>query len=200
MENEEEDGVHVVTQGFLFETGSARAFHESESQQQEALRILRHRKLTKVSFERDFANGSRLAPAIDVLRNGWGFEIAGAGTTKDPYWMINPKQSPTKVRDRKIQPLYYESEHWCETREKRFKNDNYRCVFCVASCRDSIECHHIKYSLFNEKLDELITVCEYHHQVIHENSAIGFPIGVELWIAERLLEVVAYPFEEWLLP
>ena len=200
METEDDDGAYVVTQGFLFETGSARAFHESESQQQEALKILRHRKLTKLSFERDFANGSRLAPAIDVLRNGWGFNIAGAGTTKDPYWMINPKQSPTKVRDRKIQPLYYDSGHWCEIREKRFKNDNYRCVFCVASCRDSIQCHHIRYDLFNEKLDEVVTVCEYHHGVIHEHSAIGFPIGVDLWIAERLLEVVAYPFEEWLLP
>lgn len=192
----------AVNQWTLFDVGSPRDFHESESQQQEALQILRKRKLTKLSFEQDWMkNGSRLAPAIDILRNGWGFDIAGSGTTKDPYWLLDPKQSPTKVRTSEgLKELYYASEHWAAVRERRFQHDNYRCVSCVNSCREEIVCHHVKYNLFNESLDELLTVCTYHHDLIHDNCFLKFPTGIEVWIAERLMGIVAYPFEEWLLP
>lgn len=186
---------------YLFDIGvGAREHNESESQQQEALKILRCRKLTKVSFERDWP-GSRLAPAIDILRNGWGFEIAGAGTKDDPYWLMNPNQSPAKVRTTKaIQEAYYDSEHWSVKRAERYRLDNHRCVLCVGSCVDSLECHHIRYELFNERLDELMTVCAFHHKLIHDSCLLKFPTGVDTWIAERLMGVVAYPFEEWLLP
>lgn len=191
----------MAEQGTFFEVNSAREFHESDSQQQEALAILRHRKLTKVSFEQDWANGCRLAPAIDILRNGWGFDIAGSGTSKDPYWLLEPNQSPTRVRTTdEIKSKYYDSEHWKAIRELRKQHDEHRCVLCVGSCRDEIDVHHIRYNLFAEKLDELMTVCDYHHTLIHDECFLKFPTGVELWIAERLLEVVAYPFEEWLLP
>jgi hypothetical protein len=185
----------------LFDTGP-RGFHESDSQQQEALAILRHRKLTKLSFERDWTkNGSRLAPAIDILRNGWGFEIAGTGTTKDPYWMLRPTQWPSKVRvSEGLKVAYYDTQHWQEIREQRFKVDNYRCVACVDSCRDELQCHHFAYNIFNEQLDELLTVCRKHHEMIHENCLLKFPTGISLDHAERLLGGKEYPFEKWLLP
>jgi hypothetical protein len=189
-------------QGVFFDVGSARDFNESDSQQQEALRILRVRKLTKVSFERDWTkDGSRLAPAIDILRNGWGFEIAGDGSIKNPYWLLDPKQSPTKVRTTKaMQDAYYDSEHWELTRTKRYEFDGYRCVLCVAPCHSELECHHFRYNLFAEAIDDLVTVCAEHHKMIHNNCKLKFPTGIDLWVAERLLGVVAYPFEEWLLP
>jgi hypothetical protein len=189
--------------GYLFDLGgSPRDFHESDSQQQEALAILRHRKLTKISFEQDWTkNGSRLAPAIDILRNGWGFEIAGSGTTKDPYWMLNPKQWPSKVRTSdSLKLAYYETEHWKNIRERRFQFDDYRCVQCVGSCQDEIQCHHICYNLFNESLDELVTVCRRHHELIHESSLLKFPTGISIDHAERLLGGKEFPFEKWLLP
>jgi hypothetical protein len=190
----------VIKQGTFFEVDSARDFHESVSQQQEALRILRVRKLTKRSFERDWP-GSRLAPAIDVLKNGWGFEIMGHGTQLDPYWLVNPQQSPTKVRTtQKLQDSYYETDHWKSKRQERYEFDNHRCVLCVGSCREKLQCHHITYNLFGESLDELMTVCECHHKLIHDACKLKFPTGVETWVAERLLGIVAYPFEEWLLP
>lgn len=189
-------------QGCFFDIGGARAFHESETQQQEALAILRNRKLTKLSFEQDWKkDGSRLAPAINILRKDWGFNIAGSGTRKDPYWLLEPNQSPARVRTtEQMKALYYDSSHWSATRERRWQHDNYRCVLCVESCKDEIQCHHVTYNLFNERLDELMTVCRSHHKIIHEDSRLIFPIGVDLWVAERLLGVVAYPFEEWLLP
>lgn len=186
----------------LFDTGPARAFHESETQQQEALAILRHRKLTKVSFERDWKHdGSRLAPAIHILRNGWGFEIHGNGSTRDPYWLIDPFQSPARVkRTDELQAMYYETDHWKEVRERRWMHDNYRCVQCVESCKEAIQCHHITYRLFAERLDELQTLCITHHKMLHAACKLAFPQGFEVWQAERLLEVAAYPFPEWLLP
>ena len=143
----------MVRQGMFFDVGSSREFHESESQQHEALRILRVRKLTKCSFERDWP-GSRLAPAIDMLKNGWGFEIYGHGTSQDPYWHFNPQQSPTKVRTtEKLKEAYYETKHWSEIRERRFEFDNYRCVLCTKACRSELNCHHVTYQLFGESLD-----------------------------------------------
>jgi hypothetical protein len=189
-----------MRQGLFFDIGGARAFHESKTQQQEALAILRVRKLTKSSFEQDWP-GSRLAPAIDKLRNGWGFDILGEGEDGDPYFLVNANQSPTKVATtRRMKELYYETEHWKRTRELRYRHDSYRCVLCVDSCRESLECHHITYNLFAEKLDELMTVCVYHHKLIHEKAKLSFPTGLDLPVAERLLGLVAYPFEEWLLP
>jgi len=192
-----------MMQGTFFDVGAARAHHESETQQQEALAILRVRKLTKVSFEHDWPHhGSRLAPAIDVLRNGWGFDIAGNGSRKDPYHLLNPRQSPTRVHSDKhgLKNLYWESDHWKAIRERRWQHDDYRCLLCVGSCREEIQCHHVVYNLFNEQLDELMTVCKTHHEMIHSAAKLKFPTGVDLWIAERLMGVVAYPFPEWLLP
>lgn len=185
----------------LFNTGP-RCFHESDSQQQEALGILRHRKLTKVSFEKDWTkNGSRLAPAIDILRNGWGFEIAGTGTVKDPYWMLTPNQWPSKVRvSEGLKEAYYNTQHWHNLREQRYSIDAYRCVVCVKSCRDELACHHIRYNLFHESLEELMTVCREHHTMIHEHSLLKFPTGISIDHAERLLGGKEYPFPKWLLP
>jgi len=187
---------------YLFDVGKAREIHESDTQQQEALLILRSRKLTKVSFEQDWSkDGSRLAPAINVLRKGWGFHIAGSGTKRDPYWLLEPKQSPTRIRTTvAIKDAYWDCDHWKEISKRRFENDNYRCVVCSGACHAELRCHHIVYHLFKETLDQLMTVCEHHHEMIHKDSRLKFPIGIELWVAERLLEVVAYPFEEWLLP
>lgn len=186
----------------LFDIGTPRDFHESQRQCEEALQLLRVRPLTKKSFEQDWKKGGcRLAPAIDILRNGWGFEIGGDGSTKNPYYLLDRKQWPSMVRKTDaIQNAYYETNHWKDLCERRFQIDSFRCVSCVGSCRDEIQCHHITYNLFAEKLDELLTVCTYHHELIHESCRLAFPTGVEVWVAERLLGVAAYEFEGWLRP
>lgn len=67
----------TFTQNVLFDLGSysiARAFHECKDHQQAALRWLRSQSLPKVAYEQQHS-GARLAPVIERLRNGWGFEI-----------------------------------------------------------------------------------------------------------------------------
>lgn len=188
--------------GFLFDVGCPRAFHESETQQQEALQILRHRPLTKKSFEVDWkGNGCRLAPAIDMLRNGWGFEIDGKGKTDNPYRLLNRMQSPKKVLvTDPLKAAYYESEHWKAVSTRRFEYDDFRCRVCVGACHGALQCHHFRYRLFGEALDELLTVCTTHHEMIHDKCKLKFPTGMEVWVVERLTGVATYEFPEWLLP
>lgn len=189
------------TFGWYERPRDARAYHESQSNVEDALRCLRKHDLAKVGWE-NRNPGARLAPAIEILRNGYGFQIAGNGSVKKPYRLVDPKQWPTKVRTTdEIESAYYESEHWKGengVRSQRWEYDGYKCVLCTGKNDEPIQCHHIVYNLFSESLDELMTVCEWHHKLIHENSRIGFPIGVSLSIADRL--VGYHEFEEWLKP
>jgi hypothetical protein len=189
-------------QNSLFETGgfsSARAFHECKDHQVSALRWLRSQRLPKVAYERQH-KGARLAPAIEVLRNGWGFDILGNGSIKQPYYLADKNQYPSRVHvTTQMEAVYYASEHWVSMRTQRFELDKYSCVLCTVT-EPAAFVHHVKYALFNESLDELISVCERHHKMIHDNSRIGFPIGCDVSIAEKLLGVPSYSFEDWLLP
>ena len=192
----------AFTQSDLFDVGSfssARAFHECKDHQQAALRWLRSQVLPKVAYEQQYV-GTRLAPVIERLRNGWGFEILGDGSIKKPYAMPDRNQYPTKVEVTAAMELsYYNSAHWESTRRKRLEHDKYTCVMCV-HVEPATTVHHARYDLFNESTEELISLCEEHHEMIHDNSRIGFPIGVDVSIAEKLLDVASYSFEEWLLP
>jgi hypothetical protein len=192
----------AYVQNALFETGGfsgARSFHECKTRQEAALRWLRSQKLPKVVYERQH-KGARLAPAIEVLRNGWGFDILGDGSIGNPYFLVDRLQYPTRVHvTPQMEAAYYASEHWTQTRTSRFEFDNYSCRICTVD-EPAAFVHHVKYELFNESLDDLISVCERHHKMIHDNSRIGFPIGCDVSIAEKLLGIPSYCFEEWLLP
>ncbi len=191
-----------LAQGVLFDVGSyssARAFHECKDHQEAALLWLRLQELPKVVFEQQHS-GARLAPVIERLRNGWGFDILGDGSRKKPYTMADRGQWPSKVQvTEEMKGSYYASEHWDSTRRKRFEFDNYSCVLCT-HVEPAQQVHHVKYNLFSESTDELMSVCIMHHEMIHEESRIGFPIGVDVSIAEKLLGVPSYTFEDWLLP
>lgn len=192
----------AYVQNALFETGgfsSARAFHECTEHQVSALRWLRSQRLPKVAYEKQH-KGARLAPAIEVLRNGWGFDIFGDGSIDNPYFLADKGQYPSRVRvTTQMESAYYASEHWAAMRTKRFEFDKYSCVLCTVA-EPAFCVHHVKYELFNESLDHLVSVCERHHQMIHDNSRIGFPIGCDVSIAEKLLGVASYSFPDWLLP
>lgn len=192
----------AFSQSVLFDLGSyssAKAFHECKTHQQAALLWLRSQDLPKVAYEQQYV-GTRLAPAIERLRNAWGFEIHGDGSIKKPYAMPDRHQYPTKVEvTEAMQASYYSSSHWEATRRKRLERDKYSCVMCL-HVEPATNVHHARYDLFNESIDELIAICDRHHELIHDNSRIGFPVGVDVSIAERLLDVPSYVFEEWLLP
>ncbi len=179
------------------ETRSAKKYHERKAQQAAVLAELRRGvRLTRIDYES--ANpGSRLAPAVDKLRNSHGFDVVGNGTSQDPYWMVNVAQVPSLVSSTPdMQAAYYETRHWVEMRSKRFAFDGHKCVCCGAG--KLLECHHVIYKLFDEQLPHLLTVCRPHHELIHESSRIGFPAGIRTEHVSRLGFEVS--FEGWLLP
>jgi hypothetical protein len=65
---------------------------------------------------------------------------------------------------------YLKSDHWKELKKKAISRPNYqKCEFCNS---EKIELHHTsyKYILTKFELRNIISVCRYHHQEIHDYS------------------------------
>jgi hypothetical protein len=60
---------------------------------------------------------------------------------------------------------YLNSPEWREKRKKRLRHDNYRCRTCWNTER--LQVHHCTYErLYDEWLDDLITLCEDCHAAV----------------------------------
>lgn len=179
---------------------SARAFHEKVKSQKEVLWALRTgRALTKFEWERmRHPDGSRLAPVIDQLRHCYGFTIGGYGTVEKPYRLRPSDQLPSRVKvTDTIKEAYYASGHWRERRAARLLHDGYRCVLCGES-EMPLFAHHVIYNLFEEKLSDLMAVCEACHGKLHRQSRLKFPSGINAEQCRKLgIEAVC---ANWLFP
>lgn len=176
----------------------ARQFHTRDEAQAAVLVMLRGGALlTKREYERAVGDGSRLAPIVEQLRNAHGFSIKGHGTLDKPYELEDKLQLPTLARvTPDMQRAYYETDHWLETREKRFELDGYKCR--VSFSEEDLRCHHLSYAnLFREPMTDLLTVCEQIHDKIHRSCRLKFPSG----LVPHLAELIGWGgFERWLLP
>lgn len=71
---------------------------------------------------------------------------------------------------------YLRSNKWKKTRAKILKRDNYECQYKVllwAKCRKKTELHvhHTTYeNVFCEKKKDLVTLCKYHHDLVHKKK------------------------------
>ena len=176
----------------------ARRFHASKQAQQDALAKLRDGGgLTKVDYERSFSDGRRLAPAIEQLRNAHGFAIDGHGTARKPYRLSDISQLPTLAMvTPEMEAIYYTLHHWRAVKEAREIRDLRRCVLCLST--SDLRCHHVSYAkLFNEPLEDLMTVCDRCHGRVHQDCRLKFPSGVSVQYAHWL---GWKGFDEWLLP
>jgi len=155
---------------------SAGKYHESHIDQ--VAELLRRGALTKLYFENRH-KGSRLAPAIERLRNELNWEIEGHGTQDDPYRLINEGLDTSELLDAKLQKIarerYWQTRHWIAVREKRLRTDDYRCSRCKSE--EELQVHHWKYELFAESNEDLMTLCRSCHEWIHKQKGIriAFP-------------------------
>ena len=65
---------------------------------------------------------------------------------------------------------YLQSAEWAAKREQVLKRDGYKCKVCGAkdTPENPLHVHHWTYeNVFNEPLEDLITVCKKHHHIIH---------------------------------
>ena len=64
---------------------------------------------------------------------------------------------------------YLESAHWHKVRDIRLKIDKHTCQMCGAI--EHLQVHHISYkTIGNEKMRDLITLCEDCHKAIHDKN------------------------------
>jgi uncharacterized protein YlaI len=176
----------------------AREFHASRQAQEHALTKLRTGQgLTKVDYEQSFGDGRRLAPAIEQLRNAHGFSIDGHGTGKNPYKLCDVSQRPILAMvTPDMKAIYYTLPHWHEVKQQRQDRDSHRCVLCMSW--SELRCHHVSYTrLFNEPIEDLMTLCDRCHGRVHEDCRLKFPSGVSTKYAHLL---GWKGFETWLLP
>lgn len=74
---------------------------------------------------------------------------------------------------------YLTSETWHETRQ-RYKGSkrHQKCFICFGT---EVDLHHRTYArLGEERLDDLIALCRYHHDALHKQ-------GLDLWDGPKLI-------------
>ncbi len=81
------------------------------------------------------------------------------------------KQKKRKKRGRGNYQKYLRSEEWKMRREQRLKIDNYTCQMC--GTKEKLVVHHKTYArIFNEDMDDLITLCDPCHKKVHNRDNI----------------------------
>jgi hypothetical protein len=81
---------------------------------------------------------------------------------------------------------YYSSRHWRRMRQLRLSFDGVKCCRCHNPDAAELQVHHWEYNLFNEKLEDLMTLCDGCHGVIHDLTPIHFPRSVTIDIFRQL--------------
>ena len=176
----------------------ARFFNERDEAQASVLQELRGGDgINKKNYEDGVANGSRLAPVIEQLRNAHGFLISGDGSIRKPYRLDDVQQMPSLARvTLEMKAAYYHLPHWIKAKQDRSLMDGHQCVLC--RCGDELRCHHVCYEkLFGEPLVDLLTLCQGCHERVHNHCGLKFPSGVSVQYAHWL---GWKGFETWLLP
>jgi hypothetical protein len=80
---------------------------------------------------------------------------------RNKYPMYTKNESIIRYRE------YLKSEAWIAKKWQVFKRDEYQCQKCGTA--KNIQCHHLTYEhLYNEPLDDLVTLCRLCHVSIHE--------------------------------
>jgi phage terminase large subunit GpA-like protein len=61
---------------------------------------------------------------------------------------------------------YLQSPEWKEFRNKAFEHYGKKCAHCKRTKR--LQIHHVTYAnIFNEKLEDVMVLCDLHHKKIH---------------------------------
>ena len=82
---------------------------------------------------------------------------------------------------------YLLSPKWYKLREQVKKRDKNRCRVCKTT--KNLHVHHLTYKrIYNEELKDLITLCSYHHRLIHERYTLKEKL--QLFIAMTSFYVV----------
>lgn len=96
----------------------------------------------------------------------------------DACWQYSLKQFPIEPliseAERRLQQSaryqeYLQSPQWIQKKFKVFARDGYQCQQCGTG--KNLVCHHTTYdNIYNERLDDLLTLCKRCHHDIHHHD------------------------------
>jgi hypothetical protein len=143
----------------------------------------------------------RFASSLKILRHR-GYEVAlhrvqhqraADGKKRAPMHWYTLTYSPP-IENKKIsedlKQFYYDTDHWRAMRQLRLEFDDYCCVRCKQTedeAEEPLSVHHWCYSLFDEDLLHIMTLCRLCHTWMHNlNRPNGFPPYADPDIVDRL--------------
>ena len=88
-----------------------------------------------------------------------------------------------------MKAAYYETAHWNETRSQRLFKDGFTCRSCMSVT--DLQVHHWVYELFEESIEDLMTLCRECHERFHsyDSVKIHFPKYVTCEVANKLKHI-----------
>lgn len=130
----------------------------------------------------------RFSACVKVLRNrGYVIEVEKLEDGTSMHTLTDYVPTVEVTDDWKRD--YYASQHWAEKRLERIRFDEFRCCHCRST--DALQVHHWRYDLFNEAIEDLVTLCDTCHERIHGYSAVklSFPSHVSATVHRQLQPV-----------
>ena len=92
--------------------------------------------------------------------------------SKEEIGEIKKKEFIKKLQSMRYKD-YLKSQYWQAIREKALKNADYRCQLC--NSQENLNVHHRTYTnKGNEKLEDLIVLCNECHKIFHLNRKIYY--------------------------
>jgi len=83
---------------------------------------------------------------------------------------------------------YLRSKAWHSKRVQVLKRDNYKCIVC--GCEKKLQVHHLTYKrVFNEDIEDLITVCSLHHKYFFHKDK---HLSKYLFIFDTIFIIILY--------
>jgi hypothetical protein len=122
--------------------------------------------------------GHRFSTSVQSLRElGWIIDKRPGEGRQYEYKLIG--KVDLKPIEKSWADKYRDSAHWKARRQQRLTVDGFKCCDCKAT--ENLEVHHWRYDLFEERLQDLMTLCHDCHQRLHARDCLrlSFPKKID---------------------
>ncbi len=86
-----------------------------------------------------------------------------------PTYVVPDAPSNLMYITKQQKQQYMQSSQWSTLKQQRLAIANHQCESANCQATTNLECHHLTYErLTQENLDDLLILCRYHHQQIHD--------------------------------
>lgn len=172
----------------MIDSGHDGSSEHRKNQARSVLRFLKdHEGEWVTTWELVEATSHRFSTSIQKLREQ-GYEIEKKPIVGSEQFQYRLTSYRRKVLvDKSLKDLYYNTPHWRAMSKQRREFDDWRCVLCKST--ENLEVHHFHYDLFEEDIEDLVTLCRNCHRRLHvhaKDKLRSFPKSVAVDIEQRI--------------